>query len=71
MKGEHLLYIDQYGNRFGAKTIKELKEEVCPFLKSPKVSKMYQDTREGKTMHVGYIVGNHWLTAYRAVRIPA
>lgn len=58
-----LLYIDQYGEMYTAKTIKELKSKVS-YSKSPRVAKMYKDTKEGDGMHVGYVIGNKWLTAY-------
>lgn len=65
MKGETLLYIDQWGQKFRASTIKELREKVG----GGGVSKMYQDKKNGDTVHVGYIVGAHWLTAYKRVEI--
>lgn len=53
------LYVDQYGNRFYAGTLKELKEQV-----TGRVSIMYVDTKDGKTMRTGYVIGQHWLTEY-------
>lgn len=29
------------------------------------VQKMYQDKRDGSVVHVGYVIGGHWLTLYR------
>lgn len=60
MNGKHLLYIDQYGNKFFASTVKELREKVG----GGRISKMYLDTASGKVLHVGYVIGQHWLTAY-------
>jgi hypothetical protein len=68
MKGKTLLYIDQYGQKYLASTIKELKKEVSPYGNLP-VSKMYRDKKNGTTVHVGYIVGQHWCTAYQPVEI--
>lgn len=60
-----MLYIDQYGCKFYAKTIKELRQEVG----GGRVSKMYIDGKDGKTYHVGYVIGGHWLNAYEPVSI--
>jgi len=53
------LYVSQYGDRFSALTVKELREKVG----GGKVSKMYID-RDGKTFHTGYVIGALWLTAF-------
>lgn len=52
------LYISQYGDRFYAKTLKELRQQIpgC-------CSKMYVD-RNGKTLDIGYVIDQLWLTAY-------
>lgn len=53
------LYRDQYGNTFFASTLKELKTQI-----RGRVSIMYVDSKEGKTMRLGYVIGQHWLTEY-------
>lgn len=58
------MYIDQYGNRYYARSLKELREQV-----SGRVSKMYVDTKSGDIHHVGYVIGQHWLTAYSRVSV--
>lgn len=68
MKKERLMYIDQYGYKYFASTIKELKKEVSPY-GNPSVSKMYIDGKDGNTYHTGYVVGTHWCTAYKPIRI--
>jgi hypothetical protein len=60
------LYIDQYGNKFVASTLKELRQQI-----PGRCSKMYVDKTNGATMHVGYVIGKHWLTMYRRVEIAA
>ena len=59
-----MLYVDQYGNKFYASTLKELRQQI-----PGRVSKMYWDSGylKGpiKTYHVGYVIGNHWLNAYQ------
>ncbi len=64
MRGKQTMYIDQYGNRFYAKTLKELREK----LGGGKISKMYVDGKDGKTYHIGYVVGKHWLNAFTPLR---
>ena len=59
MRGKFMLYVDQWGNKFYARTIKELREKIG----GGRVSKMYVD-REGRAYHSGYVVGRHWCEAY-------
>ncbi|GAA5483948.1 hypothetical protein [Haloferula sargassicola] len=65
MKGQLTLFLDQYGNRFYSRTLRELREQV-----PGRVSKMYHDTERG-TVQVGYVIGQHWLTAFQPVELPA
>jgi hypothetical protein len=60
------LYLDQYGNRFYARTLKQLKAQI-----SGRVSIMYRDQMDGLTVRAGYVIGQHWLTAYIAFEQPA
>lgn len=62
------LYVDQYGNRFHASTLKELKERHCI---PGKVSIMYRDKPKGPPVRVGYVIGQHWLTEYVVNERPA
>ena len=55
------LYISQYGDRFYAKTLKELREQI-----PGRCSKMYVD-RNGKTLDIGYVIGQLWLIAYQPI----
>lgn len=65
-KAKPRLYVDQYGGRIYADTVKSLKEQA-----GGRVSKMYVDGKDGKTYHVGYVVGNRWFTAYEPVKVLA
>lgn len=67
MHGKQMLYIDQWGTRFWAKTVKGLRQQVS--LGGSRVSKMYRDKKDGRVVHVGYVVGKHWCTAYQPVEI--
>jgi hypothetical protein len=69
MKGKRLLYVDQYGNRFYASTVAELRSQIA--MGGSRVSKMYRDKKDGSVVHVGYVVGEHWLTAYAPVEVAA
>ena len=70
MTKERLMYLDQYGQKYYASTRKELVEKVAPYSK-PKVSIMYCDKKDGKTVRCGYVIGHHWLTAYKPLEIEA
>ena len=54
------LYVDQWGNKWFAKTVKEL----CRNVGYSKARRMYHDKKDGSIRHVGYVVGPHWCTAY-------
>lgn len=69
MRGKRLLYVDQYGNRFYASTVAELRSQIG--MGGSRVSKMYRDRKDGSVVHVGYVVGCHWLTAYAPVEAAA
>ena len=61
------LYIDQHGNKFYASTTKELRQQIANG--GSRVSKMYEDTADGKIMQCGYVIGGHWLTKYQPISI--
>jgi hypothetical protein len=68
MNGKQTLYIDQWGGKHWAKTVKELRSKIgCG---GSRVRKMFRDKKDGSYVHVGYVVGQHWLTAFRPVEIP-
>ena len=59
MNGTSVLYRDQYGAAVWAKSARELQRIV-----HGRLSKMYLDKRDGRTMHIGYVVGARWFQAY-------
>jgi predicted esterase YcpF (UPF0227 family) len=65
MKRKQRLFIDQYGHKYFAKTIKELQDQMG-FAKL-RVTKMYRDKDDGRVVHVGYVIGGHWLTMYAPI----
>jgi hypothetical protein len=60
------LCINQYGVKIWAKTLKELREQS----EGGRVSKMYQDKKDGSVVHVGYVIGPHWFSVFAPVEIP-
>jgi hypothetical protein len=60
------LYIDQFNNRFFARTRKDLSEQI-----PGKVSIMYIDKKNGTTVRIGYVIGQHWLECYVPFEQPA
>ena len=65
MRGKTTLFIDQYGSKLWARTVRELRELAG----GGRVSKMYVDKKVGGTMHVGYVVGARWFSAYHPVEL--
>jgi hypothetical protein len=67
LNGNPTLFLDQYGHRYFAKTLQELREKIG----GGRVSKMYADKLDGRTVHVGYVVGPHWCHAFSPVEVRA
>jgi hypothetical protein len=69
MKPVHL-FLDQYGGRVWARTLKDLREQV-----PGAVSKMYVDKTggpfAGKSVHCGYVIGERWFTRYAPVEVQS
>lgn len=63
MANEKRLFVDQFGQKWYAKTIRELREQI-----PGRCGKMYVDGKDGKTYHVGYVIGSLWLRMYKPVR---
>ena len=58
-----IIAIDQYGQRY-LNLGKHPRKALCDRLGRKHVSKMYCDDGNGKSNHVGYVIGGHWLTLY-------
>lgn len=54
------VFVDQYGGKVYATTVAGLREAAG----GGRVSPMYQDKRDGRTVQTGYVVGARWFTAY-------
>lgn len=54
--------INQYGDK--VEITKNPRKELMEWAGTTKIEKMYVDTKDGLTKHVGYIVQNMWFTVY-------
>lgn len=55
--------IDQYGQHY--KIDKYPRKELLGQLYAKHAEKMYVDTKDGNTKHIGYIINGLWLTVYQ------
>jgi len=60
MNGQMTLYVDQYGNKWLATTVREL----CTKIGRVRAARMYEDGPNGEVVHVGYVIGEHWCRAF-------
>lgn len=68
MKRKLLLYMDQFGNHFYARSVKELRQQIGRG--GSRISRLYQDRKDGSVVHTGYVIGGHWLMMFEPVEIP-
>jgi len=59
--------VDQYGNTFH--DLAHPRKDLMDRLGISHAEKMYVDTQDGKTLHVGYVIGQHWITVYEVTRL--
>lgn len=57
--------IDQYGHHYDG--LKDPRKDLLNRLGKKHVEKMYRDDKDGKSYHVGYIVGGLWLSVYEVI----
>jgi len=62
----YLLYTDQHASPVWARTVNELGVRAG----GGRISEMYRDKPDGRTVHCGYVVGRRWFTVYRPVEKP-
>ena len=67
MNGKPILYRDQYGTCWVARSTRDLHRQIG----GSRPEKMYVDKKSGRTVHIGYVVGGHWCTAYQPVELTA
>lgn len=67
MRGKPILFVDQYGQHVIARTLLELKSKVgCS-----RARKVYRDKADGRTVHVGYSLGQRWFDMYQPLELAA
>jgi hypothetical protein len=57
--------IDQYGDTIKLTNTKHPKKQLMKKLNVGYASKMYTDTKNNKTKHIGYIINNRWYQIYK------
>jgi len=67
MNGKPTLYLDQYGNHWVVSSVRELHHRIG----GARPSKMFIDQTDGSPIHIGYVVGGHWCTAFQRIELPA
>lgn len=61
------LWIDQYGQKEWARTVKELREKIG----GGRVAKVYCDKADGRTVCTGYCIGGRWFSRFAPVEVSA
>jgi len=59
-----VMAIDQYGRAEHNLDSKHPRAALLDRLGATKAQKMYCDTKEGKSHHIGYIIHRRWFTFY-------
>jgi hypothetical protein len=62
------LFIDQYGSKYWAASLKELKERAGY---AGGAAKQYNDLKDGRTVWTGYVLGARWFTAFNPAQVAA
>ena len=63
-----MIAIDQYGHiEYG---LKHPRKDLLKRVGRTRANKMYVDTTQGKTLHVGYVIGPHWFRLYKEFACP-
>jgi len=61
---ETLLGVDQYGKAYWIHS-KYPRKDLTAQLGIKKAEKMYITDKKGNTLHIGYIIGDRWITIYK------
>ena len=69
MNGKLMLYLDQFGNYFYARTVRELRGKVGS--SGSRIAKVYvRNGADGEPRHIGYIIAGHWLRVLAPIELP-
>ena len=64
MNGKLMLYLDQFGNYFYARTVKVGSS-------GSRIAKMYvENGADGEPRHIGYVIAGHWLRMFAPIELP-
>lgn len=58
-----IMGIDQYGYTY-CQLGRYPRKELLARLGRRRASRMYIDDRKGNTIHIGYVIGDRWITLY-------
>jgi len=61
--------IDQYGQTYHLSETKYPRKQLLDMFHRKSAYKMYVDTKEGKTKHIGWIIAGRWLSVYRVFNL--
>lgn len=59
------VFIDQWGDRVIAATVKELQRKAG----GGRVSRMFRDKKDGRIVRCGYVVGSRWFNEFQPVEV--
>ena len=69
MNGKLMLYLDQFGNYFYARTVRELRGKVGS--SGSRIAKMsVRNGADGEPRHIGYVIAGHWLRMFAPIELP-
>jgi hypothetical protein len=57
--------IDQYGQHCHG--LEQPRQDLMNKLGCQHADKMYVDLKNGKTVHVGYVISNHWIRIFEVI----
>jgi hypothetical protein len=60
-----LIAIDQWGETIHLGDCRHPRQELLAALGKRSAKRMYRDTRNGRSKHIGYVIGSRWFTLYR------
>jgi hypothetical protein len=66
MNGRAMLWLDQWGQPYWSKTIRELCQKLGYARRSARP--MYVDGTDGKSYRTGVVIGRFWLSGYFPLR---
>jgi hypothetical protein len=61
-----ILYVDQHKRLIWARTVRDLRDRAG----GGRISKMYRDKADGRIVHIGYVIGRRWFSAYVPLEKP-